>query len=117
LRTFLRKYVDSQVSTERRTRKRVIDTEFASGETKAPVHAPKWAISGYGGTLKEAVEAASKDQNEADRENNVDQAENEGKGGQDTDDNDAGDNEKAEKRKRSRSLVSEVYDSDKGSSE
>jgi len=59
LRTFLREYVDSQVSTERRTRKRFIDTNFASGEEKAPVNAPKWALAGYNGMLKEAVETYS----------------------------------------------------------
>ena len=51
--------MDSQVSAERKTRKRVIDTVFASGEDKAPVNAPKWTKAGYNGTLKEAVESSS----------------------------------------------------------
>jgi len=56
---FLRDYLDAifyQQKPDRRKRTRVYDTSnFATGETKAPLNAPRWTKSGYNGSMKAVI--------------------------------------------------------------
>jgi hypothetical protein len=82
---FLRDYLDAifyQQKPDRRKRTRVYDTSnFATGETKAPLNAPRWAKSGYNGSMKAVIKRAvskynnnSKDSAEEYEENQKDDA-------------------------------------------
>ena len=59
---FLRDYLDAifyQQKPDRRKRTRVYDTSnFATGETKAPLNAPRWTKSGYNGSMKAVIKRA-----------------------------------------------------------
>jgi len=59
---FLRDYLDAifyQQKPDRRKRTRVYDTSnFATGETKAPLNAPRWTKSGYNGSMKTVIKRA-----------------------------------------------------------
>ena len=59
---FLRDYLDAifyQQKPDRRKRTRVYDTSnFATGETKAPLNAPQWTKSGYNGSMKAVIKRA-----------------------------------------------------------
>ena len=72
---FLRDYLDAifyQQKPDRRKRTRVYDTSnFATGETKAPLNAPRWTKSGYNGSMKAAIKRAVSKYNN----NNKDSAE------------------------------------------
>jgi hypothetical protein len=60
---FLRDYLDAifyQQKPDRRKRTRVYDTSnFATGETKAPLNAPRWTKSGYNGSMKAVIKRAA----------------------------------------------------------
>ena len=82
---FLRDYLDAifyQQKPDRRKRTRVYDTSnFATGETKAPLNAPRWTKSGYNGSMKAVIKRAvskynnnSKDFTEEYEENQKDDA-------------------------------------------
>ena len=82
---FLRDYLDAifyQQKPDRRKRTRVYDTSnFATGETKAPLNAPRWTKSGYNGLMKAVIKRAvskynnnSKDSDEEYEENQKDDA-------------------------------------------
>jgi len=82
---FLRDYLDAifyQQKPDRRKRTRVYDTSnFATGETKAPLNAPRWTKSGYNGSMKAVIKRAaskysnnSKDSAEEYEENQKDDA-------------------------------------------
>jgi hypothetical protein len=59
---FLRDYLDAifyQQKPDRRKRTRVYDTSnFATGETKAPLNVPRWTKSGYNGSMKAVIKRA-----------------------------------------------------------
>jgi hypothetical protein len=59
---FLRDYLDAifyQQKPDRRKRTRVYDTSnFATGETKAPLNASRWTKSGYNGSMKAVIKRA-----------------------------------------------------------
>ena len=83
---FLRDYLDAifyQQKPDRRKRTRVYDTSnFATGETKAPLNAPRWTKSGYNGSMKAVIKRAvskynnnskdSDEENQKDRNDNND---------------------------------------------
>ena len=82
---FLRDYLDAifyQQKPDRRKHTRVYDTSnFATGETKAPLNAPRWTKSGYNGSMKAVIKRAvskynnnSKDSAEEYEENQKDDA-------------------------------------------
>lgn len=82
---FLRDYLDAifyQQKPDRRKRTRVYDTSnFATGETKAPLNAPRWTKSGYNGSMKAVIKRAvskynnnSKDSDKEYEENQKDDA-------------------------------------------
>jgi hypothetical protein len=84
---FLRDYLDAifyQQKPDRRKRTRVYDTSnFATGETKAPLNAPRWTKSGYNGSMKAVIKRAvskynnnSKDSDEEYEENQKDRNDN-----------------------------------------
>ncbi len=56
----MRNYVDKDFDERakpRRKRKRLYDdSKFADDEDSAPVSAPRWALTGYQGSLKNAVD-------------------------------------------------------------
>ena len=59
---FLRDYLNAifyQQKPDRRKRTCVYDTSnFATGETKAPLNAPRWTKSGYNGLMKAVIKRA-----------------------------------------------------------
>jgi hypothetical protein len=59
---FLRDYLDAifyQQKPDRRKRTHIYDTSnFATGETKAPLNAPRWTKSGYNGSMKAVIKRA-----------------------------------------------------------
>ena len=63
MKKFLREYVDVlfyQQTKDRRKRKRLYDSHFATGETTTPLNAPRWTKSGYNGSILKAITIAIK---------------------------------------------------------
>lgn len=116
----MREYVDGQRSIKsRRKRKRINITGFVSDEHEAPINAPNWTKAGYNGTLKKAVESSSgvhctpRNEDELCRDNRTDIEVNNDKEGQE--ESEENQEERDENSRRSRSIVSELYDSDSDS--
>jgi hypothetical protein len=64
LRTFLREFIDrifSESAKVPKKRTRISSDEFYDKERAAPFQAPKWTVSGYKGSLKNAILDAVKE--------------------------------------------------------
>ena len=63
LRIFLRDYLDTIFYQQRPDKRKRIrahdDNHFATGETDAPLNAPRWTKSGYNGSMKAIIKKAT----------------------------------------------------------
>ena len=137
--TFLRNIIDEDTKNTRRTRKRVhLDDKFASDEKTAPMNAPIWARAGYNGILKSVIKnflsPSQEKDNDEEKTDEEKEDENEKNKEEDdendniievdsSDDNDeeedseesekeSEDSKEQERNERSKSLLSEEYESD-----
>jgi hypothetical protein len=121
----LRDYLDD-ISKSRKKRTRVYaDEEFASGEAAAPKTAPDWTKSGYNGSLKKFINryVSSVDTENIniggdyhDRENVKDNNDHDRENDEDNNDHDRENVKHNKQKKRSKSVVSEEYDTSSSSS-
>jgi hypothetical protein len=121
----LRDYLDD-ISKSRKKRTRVYaDEEFAPGEAAAPKTAPDWTKSGYNGSLKKFINryVSSVDTENIniggdyhDRENVKDNNDHDRENDEDNNDHDRENVKHNKQKKRSKSVVSEEYDTSSSSS-
>jgi hypothetical protein len=121
----LQDYLDN-ISKSRKKRTRVYaDEEFAPGEAAAPKTAPDWTKSGYNGSLKKFINryVSSVDTENIniggdyhDRENVKDNNDHDRENDEDNNDHDRENVKHNKQKKRSKSVVSEEYDTSSSSS-
>jgi hypothetical protein len=110
----LRDYLDD-ISKSRKKRTRVYaDEEFAPGEAAAPKTAPDWTKSGYNGSLKKFI---NRYVSSVDTENiNIGGDYHDRENVKDNNDHDRENVKHNKQKKRSKSVVSEEYDTSSSSS-
>jgi hypothetical protein len=132
----LQDYLDN-ISKSRKKRTRVYaDEEFAPGEEAAPKTAPDWTKSGYNRSLKKFInrymssvdteniniggdyhdQENAKDNNDHDRENDKNNNDHDRENDEDNNDHEWENVKHNKQKKRSKSVISEEYDTSSSSS-